>query len=199
MGGKIRNFTERAFENVKSDFEYDFVQNLTALDELDDKKQELLSRKATFLMKYEGKQHPVCILLEKCAEAFILLFGDDIGDVLDDILNKIFLKIMKQHQDRISGRNSDLVNICLEPLRKMESLSKYQIKSVISKWDLARNISNVGNSKIPLRIEIEKRIQKKKRKNFQNEIIKFLFDEEFNFKEIETYLELRDIYSPILF
>ena len=81
----------------------------------------------------------------------------------------------------------------------MESLSKYQIKSVISKWDLARNISNVGNSKIPLRIEIEKRIQKKKRKNFQNEIIKFLFDEEFNFKEIETYLELRDIYSQILF
>ena len=81
----------------------------------------------------------------------------------------------------------------------MESLSKYQIKSVISKWDLARNISNVGNSKIPLRIEIEKRIQKKKRKKFQNEIIKFLFDEEFNFKEIETYLELRDIYSQILF
>ena len=81
----------------------------------------------------------------------------------------------------------------------MESLSKYQIKPVISKWDLARNISNVGNSKIPLRIEIEKRIQKKKRKKFQNEIIKFLFDEEFNFKEIETYLELRDIYSQILF
>ena len=102
-----RNFTERAFENVKSDFEYGFVQNLTALDELDDKKQELLSRKATFLMKYDGKQHPVCILLEKCTEAFILLFGDDIGDVLDDILNKIFLKIMKQHQDRISGMEFD--------------------------------------------------------------------------------------------
>lgn len=76
------------------------------MDELDSKKQELLSQKATFLMKYEGKQHPVCILLEKCAEAFIVLFGDDIGDFLDEILNKIFLKIIKQHQDRISGTES---------------------------------------------------------------------------------------------
>ena len=74
------------------------------MDELDSKKEELLSRKATFLMKYEGKQHPVCILLEKCAESFIVLFGEDIGDVLDEILNKIFLKIIKQHQDRISGK-----------------------------------------------------------------------------------------------
>lgn len=100
----MRSFTERAFDNVKTDFDYSFVHNLTALDELDSKKEELLSRKATFLMKYEGKQHPVCILLEKCTEAFIVLFGEDIGDVLDDILNKIFLKIIKQHQDRISGK-----------------------------------------------------------------------------------------------
>ena len=191
----IRSFTERAFDNVKTDFEYSFVHHLTALDELDSKKEELLSRKATFLMKYEGKQHPVCILLEKCAESFIVLFGEDIGDFLAEILNKIFLKIIKQHQDRISGRNTDLVNICLEPLRKMEFLSKYQIKSITSKWNIARNL----NSSVPLRLEIEKRIQKKKIKNFQNEIIKFLFDEKFNFKEVETYLELRDIYSQILF
>ena len=79
----------------------------------------------------------------------------------------------------------------------MEFLSKYQIKSVISKWNLARNVAR--NSEVPLRIEIEKRIQKKKRRKFQNEIIKFLFEEELNPKEIETYLELRDIYSQILF
>ena len=77
----------------------------------------------------------------------------------------------------------------------MEFLSKYQIKSITSKWNIARN----SNSSVPLRLEIEKRIQKKKIKNFQNEIIKFLFDEKFNFKEVETYLELRDIYSQILF
>ena len=79
----------------------------------------------------------------------------------------------------------------------MEFLSKFQIKSVISKWNLARNVAR--NSEVPLRIEIEKRIQKKKRRKFQNEIIKFLFEEELNPKEIETYLELRDIYSQILF
>ena len=105
-----RSFTERAFDNVKTDFEYSFVHHLTALDELDSKKEDLLSRKATFLMKYEGKQHPVCILLEKCTEAFIVLFGDDVGDVLDEILNKIFLKIIKQHQDRISGKRTKQKN-----------------------------------------------------------------------------------------
>lgn len=73
---------------------------------MDSKKEDLLSRKATFLMKYEGKQHPVCILLDKCTEAFIVLFGEDVGDVLDEILNKIFLKIIKQHQDRISGKRT---------------------------------------------------------------------------------------------
>lgn len=77
----------------------------------------------------------------------------------------------------------------------MEFLSKYQIKSITSKWNIARNL----NSSVPLRIEIAKRIQTKKIKKFQNEIIKFLFDEKFNFKEVETYLELRDIYSQILF
>ena len=78
----------------------------------------------------------------------------------------------------------------------MEFLSKYQIKSITSKWNIARNSRN---SSVPLRLEIQKRIQKKKIKKFQNEIIKFLFDEKFNFKEVETYLELRDIYSQILF
>lgn len=77
----------------------------------------------------------------------------------------------------------------------MEFLSKYQIKSITSKWNIARNL----NSSVPLRHEIAKRIQQKKIKKFQNEIIKFLFDEKFNFKEVETYLELRDIYSQILF
>ena len=50
-----------------------------------------------------------------------------------------------------------------------------------------------------LRLEIDRRIQKKKIKKFQSEIINFLFDESFNFKEVETYLELRDIYAQILF
>ena len=107
---RLRSFTERAFDNVKTDFEYSFVHHLTALDELNSKKEDLLSRKATFLMKYEGKQHPVCILLEKCTEAFIVLFGEDVGDVLDEILNKIFLKIIKQHQDRISGKRTKQKN-----------------------------------------------------------------------------------------
>ena len=111
-----RSFTERAFDNVKTDFEYSFVHHLTALDELDSKKEDLLSRKATFLMKYEGKQHPVCILLEKCTEAFIVLFGEDVGDVLDEILNKIFLKIIKQHQDRISGKRTKQKNGGLNPI-----------------------------------------------------------------------------------
>ena len=57
--GRIRNFTEKAFDNVKTEFQYSFVHDLASLEELDGKKQELLQRKATFLAKYEGKQHPV--------------------------------------------------------------------------------------------------------------------------------------------
>jgi len=210
--GHLRSMAEVEFSKSISPLgkKYAFVHYLNAVDDsagdVAQRRRELMTKFSpeSFLAAYANQTRSINILLGKCSEAFLFTQELD-GPELDEniksnvtgLLSQIFLKIMKKHQDSMNGNErtgssgTDLVNICLEPLRKAEFLCRHHVQlhsENAQRWRNLINNSNSGNehgnehNKEHLHQIIEKRILKKKMKKINSQILNFILDDEIKYK-----------------
>ena len=186
--GTMRLVVEESFEGLLPPM-YSFAMHLSPNNEVNKPDNQLVKR---LLAPYATHGRPMLILLEKCIESFFNLNDSDAirgYDTLRQNVAKIFMAMMKRHQ---SCECTDLVTLCLSPLRKAEFLCRHSIvANRKSRWIL--------NESSNLRTVVNKRIMKKQLVKWNNEIVAYILDDANTIQVIESYLNKREIFVNLMY
>ena len=163
----VRSVIEKSFEDFQAP-KFNFAEYLVATNTNIKPDKQLLAR---LLAPYSSASRPILILLEKSIET--LLNISDNGEIsgaetLRQSVAKIFTTMMRRNQEHEGA--ADLVNLCLEPLRKVELLSRHKLcfSKFSPKWCLLERKT--------LKRCVDKRVLDKKVAQCNKQLIDFILN-----------------------
>ena len=189
FSGLVRSVIEKSFEDFETP-KLSFVEYLVAANATIKPDKQLLTR---LLAPYSTASRPILILLEKSVETLLnICDSSQISgqETLRQSVAKLFTTMMRRNQET---EGTDLVNLCLEPLRKVEFLSRHKLcfNKFSPKWNIAE-LKTLKNC-------IDKRLLNKKIAKSNKQLIDFILDSSISHKEIEVFLNRRETYLNLLF